>query len=88
MVERTDFVRADVAESREWTEVVSLANALTEHLRTPEVLARITDANQPGRSSAAMRGYPHSRPPNAGFAWEGGRKPLRSTPNTTPPTMR
>lgn len=55
MVERTDFVRADIEESSEWAEVRRLADALTEHLRAPDVLARIAEANQPGRSSAAVQ---------------------------------
>ncbi len=55
MVERADFVRPDYATSGEWGEVGSLADRLVAHLNAPHIAAQIADANQPGRSSAAVQ---------------------------------
>jgi len=56
MVERADFVRPDFEASREWAEVSFLADRLVDHLEVPHIAAQIADANQPGRSSAAVQG--------------------------------
>lgn len=54
-MERADFDRADVRGTAEHQAVVAIANALYEHLESPEATALILDANQPGRSSAGVQ---------------------------------
>lgn len=54
-MERSDFVRADVAGTDEHTAVVAIADSLFAHLSTPAVVALIRDANQPGHSSGDVQ---------------------------------
>jgi hypothetical protein len=54
-VRLTKFVQQRFELSGEWQEVSLLADRLHDHLNTPEAAARIADANQPGRSSAAVQ---------------------------------
>jgi hypothetical protein len=49
------FVQPQFENSQEWLEVSILADRLCDHLNTPEASARIAEANQPGRSSAAVQ---------------------------------
>jgi hypothetical protein len=49
------FVQQQFEYSEEWVEVSMLADRLCNHLNTPESSARIAEANQPGRSSAAVQ---------------------------------
>lgn len=54
-MERADFERADVVGTPEHEAVVAIADALFEHLESPEATALILEANQPGRSSAEVQ---------------------------------
>lgn len=54
-MERADFERADVVGSPEHQAVRAIADALYEHLDSPEATALIRAANQPGRSSADVQ---------------------------------
>lgn len=50
-----DFLQAGFAGTDEHTRVAAVADSLFEHLTTPAIAALILDANQPGRSSAAIQ---------------------------------
>lgn len=54
-MERADFARADVRGTPEHEAVLSIADALFEHLASPEATALILEANLPGRSSAEVQ---------------------------------
>ena len=54
-MERADFVRADVADTSEYSKVRAIADNLFEHLASPSLTALILDANLPGRSSADIQ---------------------------------
>jgi hypothetical protein len=49
------YVQAPISASDEWKRVASIADDLQAHLSTEEALARIREANQPGRSSAVVQ---------------------------------
>jgi hypothetical protein len=49
------FAQKQLEGSGEWLEVSHLADRLFEHLNSPEASARISEANQPGRSSNAVQ---------------------------------
>src|SRR5688572_26402933 len=49
------YVQAELEASDEWRRVAGLADELRDHLSTDEALARISEANQPGRSSAFVQ---------------------------------
>jgi hypothetical protein len=51
----TKYVQAPLSASDEWKQVASIADDLQGHLTTDEALARIREANQPGRSSAVVQ---------------------------------
>lgn len=54
-MERADFVRADVADTSEYSKVRAIADNLFEHLASPALTGLILDANLPGRSSADIQ---------------------------------
>jgi hypothetical protein len=54
-VELSKFVQHTLAESPEVLEVTRIANALLEHLRTPDAEERIAAANQPGAPSQRIQ---------------------------------
>jgi hypothetical protein len=49
------YVQQPLETSAEWQRVAALADELHSHLSTDDALARISDANQPGRSSAEVQ---------------------------------
>ena len=49
------FVQQQFERSEEWREVSQLADRLFDHLNSPEASARISEANQPGRSSSVVQ---------------------------------
>ena len=49
------FVQDSYAGSNEWTQVSKLADSLCPHLNTPEALASIRNANQPGQRSSTVQ---------------------------------
>lgn len=49
------YVQDSLAHSDEWSRISGLADDLYAHLSTEDALARIEDANQPGKSSAAVQ---------------------------------
>ena len=55
MVQRVDHVQQEYLDSEEWESVRRIADALTDHLESPAVAARLLDANQPGQSSALVQ---------------------------------
>lgn len=55
MIERVDFVQQQAAASDEWSEVLQVADSLVRHLDEPGVAALISEANQPGQSSATIQ---------------------------------
>jgi hypothetical protein len=54
-VELTPFVRQDLSDSVEVTEVRRIAAALLEHLQSPDADAKILQANQPGVASQRVQ---------------------------------
>ncbi len=55
MVERVDFVQQLYRADPEWRSVLSVADALSEHLQEPTICQAIDEANQPGTSSAMVQ---------------------------------
>jgi hypothetical protein len=54
-VERVDFVQEHYRSTTEYERVVGIADELLVHLQEELVVAAILEANQPGRSSAAVQ---------------------------------
>ncbi len=54
-IERMDMVQVSHADSSEWREVLRLADSLVAHLEEPEVAEQLSEANQPGQSSARVQ---------------------------------
>jgi hypothetical protein len=54
-VERVDFVQDSYRATVEYESVLDIADRLFVHLREPSVVDAILEANQPGRSSAAVQ---------------------------------
>jgi hypothetical protein len=54
-VERVDFVQEHYRSTNEYQRVVGIADELLVHLQEELVVAAILEANQPGRSSAAVQ---------------------------------
>jgi hypothetical protein len=50
-----EYVQAPLEASDEWHRVSRLAEDLRSHLSTDDALARISEANQPGQSSAVVQ---------------------------------
>lgn len=55
-MERVDFVQDSYRATIEYESVLGIADRLFGHLREPSVVDAIFEANQPGRSSAAVQG--------------------------------
>jgi hypothetical protein len=55
LIERAELVQAGLANSKEWSIVRAIADALVLDLQSPEVAGAVRDANQPGRSSSAVQ---------------------------------
>jgi hypothetical protein len=69
-VERADFVRDDFVGTDELARVVTLADALFEHLSTPAIASLILLAYQPGRPSADVQSVFLARAQELGFRSE------------------
>jgi hypothetical protein len=54
-VELTSFVQERFRDTSEYGRVVAIANALLDHLRTPEAATRIAAANMPGVASQKIQ---------------------------------
>src|SRR5262245_29673772 len=54
-IELVKFVQPKYGASEEWARVASIADALHAHLSTAEATALIREADQPGKSSAAVQ---------------------------------
>ncbi len=55
MIERKDFVQSRYSKSKEWREVLDVADALARHLEAPATAGLLAEANQPGQSSALVQ---------------------------------
>lgn len=69
-MERADLGRADVVGTPEHEAVLAIADALFEHLESPEATALIVEANQPGRSSAEVQNVFLEHARQLGFKYE------------------
>lgn len=67
---RKDFVQDALAGSSDWVDVVGLADALVEHSKKPEIAALLSEANQPGRSSAEVQAVFLEKATELGFVDE------------------
>lgn len=69
-MERADFTQTQVAGTPEHTAVAQIADSLYRYLAAAETTARITKANQPGRSSADVQNVLLRHAVNLGFTSE------------------